>query len=251
MNKNAVIRTQLIQQLKYVGLFMIFYVLFLGAAIGIENYTTLERSFDGISYLFMIFLIIITWVSFLTNITLYSYHSYSRQTILNRTVVVQLLVSLFSGLLIEAHNLLVTNVPFLSFIEPDDSVRVVYANQLTSNVGLQYLISILFMTLVIFGVLLLADLMLVATYAVKRKNILIILFILFALIASLLLSMPYWSKGMLSLMIKVLGFLTGTGQSLVPSIVVPSLLVLLVGLLSYFLGLRKIKKLEVHKNLFI
>ncbi|MDT2850072.1 hypothetical protein P7H60_13040 [Vagococcus carniphilus] len=251
MNKSAIIRTQLIQQLKYIGLFMIFYVFFLGAAVGIENYTTLERSFDGISYLFMIFLIVIAWVSFLTNITLYSYHSFNRKTIFNRTVIVQLIVSLLSSLLIEAHNFLVTKIPFFTFIEPDDSVRVVYANQLTSNVGLQYVISILFMTLVIFGVLLLADLVLVLTYAIKRRNLLIILFVLFALVVGVLLSIPYWSKGMLSLMIKVLGFLTGTGQSLVPSIVVPSVLVLLVGLLSYFLGLRKVKKLEVHKNVFI
>lgn len=251
MNKNAVIRTQLIQQLKYIGLFMIFYVLFLGAAIGIQNYTTLESSFDGISYLFMIFLIVVAWVSFLTNITLYSYHSFSRQTIFNRTVIVQLIVSIFSSILIEAHNLLVTKVPFFSFIEPDDSVRVIYTNQLTSNISLQYIISILFMTLVIFGVLLLADLVLVATYTIKRKNLLILLFILFVLIVGLLLSLPYWSKGMLSLMIKVFGFLTGTGQSMVQSIVIPSVLVLIVGLLSYFLGLKKIKKLEVHKNIFI
>ncbi|MEG0731331.1 MAG: hypothetical protein RR470_02980 [Vagococcus sp.] len=251
MNKKAVILTQLIQQLKLLAIFIGFYVLFLIGATGIEKMTTLNVSFDGISYVLVMYLVVFTWMSFLTNITLYSYHSYSRKTILNRTVIVQLIISFISSLLIEAHNLLMTYIPFFSFIEPDDSVRVVYTNQLTSQEGLRYVLSIIFVTLVIFSVLLLTDLVLIATYSMRKRTVIIILFTLLVLILGALFSLPYWSKEMLSLMITVLGFVSGTGQSIVPSIVIPAILLVLVGVISYFISLKLVKKLEVHKSIFI
>ncbi len=251
MNKNAIIRTQLLQQLKYMGIFLMCYILFLGTAFSIENYTELDKSFDGTSYFLVIYLIIVAWISFSTNITLYSYHSYSRQTILNRTVIVQLIISFLSGLFVELHNLLVMYIPFISFIEPDDSVRVVYTNPLITNNGLRFILSILFMTLVIFCVLLLADLILVLTYSVKRKKLVILLVSLLIVIFGVLISMPYWTNDVLGMMIKVLGFLTGTGQAIVPSIVIPTILVTILGFFAYIISLRKIKKIEVHKKIFI
>lgn len=251
MNKKAVILTQLVQQLKLLGIFIGFYFLFLLGSFSIEHYTTLKWSFDGISYILVMYLVVFTWISFLTNLTLYSYHSYSRKTILNRTVIVQLIISFVSSVLIEAHNVLVTYVPFLSFIDPDDSVRVVYTNQLTSQEGLRYLFSIIFVTLVIFSVLLLADLVLIATYSMRKRTLISILFVLLVLILGALFSMPYWSKGMLSIMIKILGFISGTGQSLVPSIVIPTVLLIILGLISYLVSAKLVKKLEVHKSIFI
>lgn len=251
MNKKAVILTQLVQQLKLLGIFIGFYFVFLLGSFSIEHYTTLKWSFDGISYILVMYLVVFTWISFLTNLTLYSYHSYSRKTILNRTVIVQLIISFVSSVLIEAHNVLVTYVPFLSFIDPDDSVRVVYTNQLTSQEGLRYLFSIIFVTLVIFSVLLLADLVLIATYSMRKRTLISILFVLLVLILGALFSMPYWSKGMLSIMIKILGFISGTGQSLVPSIVIPTVLLIILGLISYLVSAKLVKKLEVHKSIFI
>lgn len=251
MNKKAVILTQLVQQLKLLGIFIGFYFVFLLGSFSVEHYTTLKWSFDGISYILVMYLVVFTWISFLTNLTLYSYHSYSRKTILNRTVIVQLIISFVSSVLIEAHNVLVTYVPFLSFIDPDDSVRVVYTNQLTSQEGLRYLFSIIFVTLVIFSVLLLADLVLIATYSMRKRTLISILFVLLVLILGALFSMPYWSKGMLSIMIKILGFISGTGQSLVPSIVIPTVLLIILGLISYLVSAKLVKKLEVHKSIFI
>ncbi|MGX7025530.1 hypothetical protein [Vagococcus hydrophili] len=251
MNKTALIRTQLFQQLKVLSLFMVFYAIFLGAATAIHQLTTKNFAFDGISYFFTVYLVIGIWISFSSNITFYSYHSFSRETILSRMMIVQLIVSLVSAALIELHNLLVLKVPFFSFIKPDDNIKNVYIDALSNQIIVRAFLTILFTALVMFCVLQLANLAVITTYSMKQKKIFIILAVITVIVIGIIFSLPYWSKGMFSVLITVFGFITGVNQSLVPNIVIPFVLLLLVTLIAAYLSRRFIKKLEVHKNLFI
>ncbi|HCM90066.1 MULTISPECIES: hypothetical protein [Vagococcus] len=251
MNKKALIRTQLFQQMKILSLFMAIYVLFLAMATVIENYTTKNFSFDGISYFLTIYLVISLWVSFSSNITFYSYHSFSRETILSRMMIVQMIVSLVSASLIELHNLLVLKVPFFSFIKPDDNIKNVYIDGLSNQIIIRAILTILFTALVMFCVLQLTNLAVIITYSMKQKKIFIILAIISVLVVGIILSLPYWTKGMFSLLITIFGFVSGISQSVVPSIVIPLILILVVTIIACLLSRRLIKKLEVHKTLFI
>ena len=251
MNKKALIRTQLFQQIKLLSLFMILYALFLAVATLIEKNTTMNLAFDGISYLFTVYLVIGIWVIFSSNITFYSYHSFSRETILSRMMIVQMIVSLVFAALIELHNLLVIKAPFFSFIKPDDNIKNVYIDSLSNQIIVRAILTILFTALVMFCVLQLTNLAVIMTYSVKQKKLFIILAIIAIAIVGIIFSLPYWTKGMFSILISIFGFVSGISQSVVPNIVIPLVLILVVTLIAALLSRRFIKKLEVHKNLFI
>ena len=133
MNKKAIIQTQLIRQLKGLVLFLIGYVVLFASSIAIKQFTKLTFDFDTITYVFVVYLALLSWVITSRGIKLYSYHSYSRQSIISRTAITQLVISFVASLLIEGHTWLMKLFPALSENQSANNVKNVYINQLTSN----------------------------------------------------------------------------------------------------------------------
>lgn len=251
MNKTAVIRTQLIRQLKVLGLFMIIYAVALGALIVLKEYMTVNFDFENISYLFVIYIAITSWMILSSSLIFYSYHSYSRRVILNRTVIVELIVSFLASLLIEGHHALMRIIPNISSREVSDKVKNVYINDLTTNQGLRIVLASLLTTLAIFSLLQLVNIVLVAFTTMRRRNVLFVLIILALVVFGVIFSIPYWNNFMISVGITVLGFVFGTGQDLLPTAVIPIVLLVIIALVSYLLSRKFVSKIEVHRNIFI
>lgn len=251
MNKTAVIRTQLARQLKALSLFIIVYSVALGALIVVNEYMTVNFNFENISYLFVIYIAITSWNIFSKSLIFYSYHSYSRRVILNRTVIVELIVSFLTSLLIEGHHVLMRIIPNISSREVSDKVKNVYINQLTTNEGLRIVFASLLTTLAIFSLLQLVNIVLVAFSTMRRKNVLLVLIILAMVIFGVIFSIPFWNAPMISIGITILGFVFGTGQALLPSFVIPSILLFIIAIVSYLLSRKFVSKIEVHRNIFI
>ena len=249
MNKKAIIQTQLMRQLKGLVLFIIGYaVLFVGSLL-IKKFTSITFDFDGISYIFVVYLAMMTWLITSRSIKLYSYHSYSRKAIISRTVLTQLIVSFIGSLLILAHTLLMKLFPLLSTSQSANQVKNVYIDDLTSNIVLKGVLTCLFITLAIFTLLQLTNLFLIGTYAMRLRTQIILFSIIAIIILGILFSVPFWSKSMIGFSIMILGFLFGTGQSVVPAIVIPAIILIIISVGSYLISRRRIKKLEIYKNI--
>lgn len=249
MNKKAIIQTQLIRQLKGLVLFLIGYIVLFAGSIAIKEFTNLTFDFDSITYVFVVYLALISWVITSRSIKLYSYHSYSRQSIISRTAITQLVISFIASLLIEGHTWLMKLFPTLSENQSANNVKNVYINQITSNMVLKSVLTCLFIMLAIFTLLQFTNLILIGTYGMKLRTQIILLFILAAIILGILFSLPYWSKQMIGISIMTFGFIFGTGQSFLPNIVIPLILLILISIASYLLSYKWIKRLEIYKNI--
>lgn len=251
MNKNAIIRTQLMRYLKVLGLFLIIYGVALGVFLVLNEYTNIKLDFDHMNYLFAIYLATTSWIIVTNSLTFYSYHSFSRQSIMSRTTIVQLIVSLAASLLMEGHSWLMKLFPEISKNQAVDQVKNIYISEFTSHEILKVVLACLFTTLAIFTLLQLTDLVLIGTYRMKRRNAIILIVLLAIIVLGFAISLPYWSKSMIGILIMVLGFIFGTGQSFLPSIVIPTVLLVIFTIIAFFLNRRLVKKLEVYKNIFI
>ena len=251
MNKNAIIRTQLMRYLKFIGLFLIVYGVGLGAFLVLNEYTNLTIDFDDITYLFAIYLATVSWVILSNSLTFYSYHSFSRQSIISRTTIVQLIISLLVSLLMEGHSWLMKWFPDISKDQVVNQIKNIYIRDFTTNEVLMSVLAGLFTTLAIFTLLQVTSFVLIATYRMKRRNAIILIVIIAIIVLGFAFSLPYWNKSMIGILIMVLGFIFGTGQSFLPSVVIPAILLILISLLSFFMNRRLVKKIEVYKNIFI
>ncbi len=251
MNKAAIIQTQLYRQLKSLALFLVIYGVCLGGFIVLQEYMTLPMNFDDFSYIFIIFLALSTWVLTASSLKLYTYHSFSRQVIISRTTIVQLIISLIASLLIMAHTWLVQMIPGISKNQLLVKVNNVYFEDLVSNKWIQLILTGLLIALAIFCLLQFTTLLLISTFALKKKTIIISIAMLLIIVLGILFSLPYWSNQMIGYSIMILGFLLGTGQSLVPSVVIPVIVLILLTTLFFFLSRKYVKKIEMFRHSFI
>lgn len=248
MNKGAIIQTQLYRELKALGLFLVVYGVSLGGFIVLQEYVSLPFNFDDFSYIFVIFLAVSTWVLTASGLKLYTYHSYSRQSIISRIAIVQLVISCLSSLLIVGHTWLMQIIPYISKKQSVLKVKNVYFDDLISNDWLGLLATGLLISLAIFCLLQLTTLLLVATYEMKRRSAILVLISIAVIVLGILISLPYWTNQMIGISIMILGFLVGTGQSLVPAVVLPIILLCLLTSLFFMVSRKLIKKIEVFGN---
>ena len=251
MNKNAIIKTQLMRQLKAIGLFLILYAIIIGGLLVVNEYQSLSLNFSYVSDIFVIYLVIASWIVVSKSLVFYTYHSYSRQTILSRTVIVQLIVSFIASALMEGHNWLLQMIPGITNNETIETVKNVYAIQLSSNEVIRSVIACLMTTLGIFSLLQFTNLILIASRKIKRRTLIISLVVFIVVASGLVFSLPYWNNTMLGLGIKVFGFVFGTGQDFVPAIVIPVVILVVIAVASLLATRRLIKKLEIYRNVFI
>lgn len=251
MNKTAMLKLQLIRYLRGISLFLVVYLVSIGLFSFIAPLTKLSFDFDNLSYIFVIYLGIISWIITGSSVKLFSYHSYSRQSIINMSSVVQLIISLLASLLLMGHTFLMGLFPTLSKDQAASQVRNIYISDLTTIPWLQVLLTIVFIMLAIFTLLQLTNLVLISTYKMKRRNAIILILVMALIVFGILFSLPFWSKSMIGVAIMVFGFLFGTGQSMVPAIVIPLVILCLITLVSYLLSKKWLKQLEIYKNISI
>lgn len=248
MNKYAVIRTQALKYFKLLVGFIIGYAILMAGSYVVIDVLGVSKQLDGVSYLLGIYLFLTTWLLMTFSMTFYTYHSFSRQRIISGTMIVQLVVSLLGSLFLEGHNLLLKYVPQIHFAKEEMSIRTVYTNQLSSNELVRMITSLLFVTLLLFFVCQIANMLAILTYSASRKRLMIVLILVFIVIAGIFASISYWNTSMISLAITILGFVTGTGQSMVPRIVIPFVMLVSLTLISMVVTVIKGKTLEIQKN---
>lgn len=248
MNKSAIIQTHFYRELKALALFLVVYGISLGGFIVLQEYVSLPFDFDDFSYIFVIFLAVSTWILTASSLKLYTYHSYNRQSIISGISVVQLVISFISSVLIIGHTWLMKVIPGVSKYQSVLKVKNIYFDDLVSNKWLGLLLTGLLISLAIFCLLQLTTLLLVGTYEMKPRSAILILVVIAVIVLGILFSLPYWTNQMIGISILVLGFLVGTGQSVLPAVVIPVILLSLLTILFFIFSRKLVKKIEVFRN---
>lgn len=227
--------------------FLVLYVLAIGVSFVSQYYKILTFQVEEVSYLFVLFLFVIIWVNLAKEITFYSYQSMTRKEILYQSMTAQLLICFLESIIIEGINQLILRLDISSFTIHSDAIRIVYLKEFSLNMYLEIVLAILILTIGLFTVSQIANAIAIATYSWKRSKLLIVLSSLLIILVALIVSFSFWTRSMYVYFVKALGWLSGTGQHIVPTITIPIVLMLLVLALSVMFEVKKIKKIEINK----
>lgn len=227
--------------------FLVLYVLAIGVSFVSQYYKILTFQVEEVSYLFVLFLFVIIWVNLAKEITFYSYQSMTRKEILYQSMTAQLLICFLASIVIEGINQLIFRLDISNFTIHSDAIRIVYLKEFKLNMYLEIFLAILILTIGLFTVSQIANAIAIATYSWKRSKLLIVLSSLLIILVALIVSFSFWTRSMYVYFVKALGWLSGTGQHIVPTITIPIALMLLVLALSMMFEVKKIKKIEINK----
>ncbi|MGY3766453.1 hypothetical protein ACWOAH_07910 [Vagococcus vulneris] len=246
--KNIIVKQMLSYYLKSFVVFLVIYMAGSSLAYALTRFTTNDIRMISVSYSFYVFIFIATWLFFLKNITFYSYHSIARIDILKQGVFGQFFFSLIASFLLIAMNEVAALAHFSKFMASSRAIKSVYVAPLGVNQILNLIITGLFLMICLFTVMQIANLFAIIAYSWKMKKILIVLISSLIIILLVVISIRYWTSQMYSYGIAALGFLTGTGQNLVPSIVLPLIVLLIVLIFVLIFNSKKIKKIQINKE---
>ncbi|MGO2084190.1 hypothetical protein [Vagococcus sp.] len=248
MKRNRVVLKN--QWFNYVRIFLVFillYLLLIGFSFVSNHFQIIDFKVEQVSYLFFIYLFVMAWLNLTKNITFFSYHSVTRKEILNQTMLIQFITCLAGSFVIEGINQLIARFPKLMFINYSDSIRSIYLKEFNLPIYAELIAVLLFLTLVLFCVSQLANLVAILTYSWKRTKLLGVLSLVFAVLVLLIFSFRFWTGAMYSIFVKIMGWLTGTGQNVVPSLVIPLTLIILILIVVVAIETKKMKRLEINK----
>ncbi|MGX6993433.1 hypothetical protein [Vagococcus penaei] len=180
-------------------------------------------------------------------VTFYSYHSISRGTIIKQIISAQIISSLIFSLSFFALTEAVQWLKLSAYINLGSDSHSIYVTPLSLGPIVSPILVGLLLMECLFLAMLFANTLAIIGYSWKFKKLIIVLSILLGLIILILVSVPYWPAMMKSYVLFIISLIVGTGQNMVPAVVIPFGLMFLIilGLIIY--NLHAIKKIQINK----
>lgn len=251
INKKGVLQAQLISYMKASLVLLIVYLLYIILNISLQAYNGGAIAVSGIPYFFATYFLVYSFINLKHRLTYFSYHSYTRKSIINQTIVVQLIISLIVSIFLELVHILYKQIFFLNVFIRDDLVNTIYSSELVQQPILKLVIDVLFLTLIFFMLFQLANLVTVFMYPLSQKQITVVLLVVLILVLLIGIGSHYLPETAVRVILTFISMIRGISQQVVPAIVVPTIISLILSLICYLITLHKVKKLEIRRILSI